>query len=216
MVTTMKSATLTLRAKVPLASFAVPYAREFVESYPFPPPTTVYGLLLSFIGETNRFRYEGSQIAVLVLGVPTPSLILRKIRRFKDKEVTSKNNSKPDYVTLLEGLEFITCVRDSNLQGVPSLTQELKKAIHHPEKIQRFGGLSCGESHNLVDTLEICVPSDSDAQRGWVLGPAEFGEWTIPLWVDHVGSANTRWTTASFQQSTNGIQDSDFFIIASK
>ena len=38
----------------PVASFRVPRAREYFETFPCPPPSTVYGMLLSMVGEVNR------------------------------------------------------------------------------------------------------------------------------------------------------------------
>src|SRR6202044_1447868 len=37
----------------PVASFRVPQAREYWETLPCPPPATVYGMLLSAVGEPN-------------------------------------------------------------------------------------------------------------------------------------------------------------------
>lgn len=40
---------ISVRVQVPYASFRKSYARSFAESYPFPPPATVYGMLLSLV-----------------------------------------------------------------------------------------------------------------------------------------------------------------------
>ncbi len=55
---------IALYVSVPVASFRVPRAREYFETFPIPPPATVYGMLLSMSGETNRRIYEGTEIAV--------------------------------------------------------------------------------------------------------------------------------------------------------
>ena len=47
---------ITLRVEVPYASFRKSYARSFAETYPLPPPATVYGMLLSLVGERFRRR----------------------------------------------------------------------------------------------------------------------------------------------------------------
>lgn len=209
--------TLWLRVSVPIASFTIPYAREFVESFPFPPPTTVYGMLLSYIGETNRFKYRGTRIAVRVIGIPAMSLVLRKFRRFKDKEVTSDKNSKPDYQTLLTNVNFLAGVQDPESDQAPSLVRELKAAFEQPHTINRFGGLSCGESHNLVDTISRLGDPSAIADEIWGLNPSKQGEWTIPLWVDHVGSEQTHWATATFEPVSFEAQtDQDYFVITPK
>ncbi|MHB1404377.1 MAG: type I-MYXAN CRISPR-associated protein Cas5/Cmx5/DevS [Desulfitobacteriaceae bacterium] len=215
MLTKAANTTLWVKVTVPIASFAIPYAREFVESFPFPPPTTVYGMLLSLIGETNRYQYEGSRIRVLVIGTPELSLVLRKIRRFKDKEIGSDKNSKPDFQTLLTGLKFFVGIQDSEDEKIPSLSQSVRKALQYPDSSTRFGGLSCGESHNLIDRITF-VDSPISDELLWELRPQEDGEWTIPLWVDHVGSSGTKWTTATFHRLEGETQSDSFFIVSSK
>ncbi|MHB1654458.1 MAG: type I-MYXAN CRISPR-associated protein Cas5/Cmx5/DevS [Desulfitobacteriaceae bacterium] len=215
MLTKVANSTLWVRVTVPIASFAIPYAREFVESFPFPPPTTVYGMLLSLIGETDRYQYEGSSIRILVIGTPEMSLVLRKIRRFKDKEIGSDKNSKPDFQTLLTGLKFFAGIQDAEDERIPSLSQSVRKALQDPNSITRFGGLSCGESHNLIDQITHMDSLKSDESL-WELRSQENGEWTIPLWVDHVGSSSTRWTTATFQPLEGETLNDGFFIVSSK
>lgn len=38
---------------VPCATFRNSRNREYGHTYPVPPPSTVYGMLLSFVGETD-------------------------------------------------------------------------------------------------------------------------------------------------------------------
>lgn len=193
------------KVTVPIASFVIPLSRELLESYPFPPPATVYGLLLSYIGETNRRAYRGTQIAVGVTRLPEISWVLRKTRRFKHPDLAHKTNSKPDLTSVLTGLEFVAGVRDSQLSAVPSLNGAVLQTIREPSLTSRFGGLSCGESHNLVDTLD-CADEETLRASGegeiWWLLKAEEGEWTVSEWVDHVGSAKSVWVGASFLPET--------------
>ena len=76
-------------------------------------------------------------------------------------------------------------------------------ALKNPGSVQRFGGLSLGESTHLVNEVE---PLDSDLQssryqkrtpspRGQAFLLAPRGHLTLPVWVDHVGSADTRYVT---------------------
>ena len=44
---------ISLMVSVPFCSFRKPYAREFFETERIPPPATVYGFLLSLIGEED-------------------------------------------------------------------------------------------------------------------------------------------------------------------
>lgn len=206
-----------LRVTVPIASFAVPQAREFVESYPFPPPSTVYGMLLSMIGETDRKKYIGTRLSVIVSRLAYPNMILRKIRRVKKADLNDATNSRPDYQTLLTGLEFFVGVESPS--SVPAnLTEKIRSALKYPESIRRFGGLSCGESHNLVDQINLVsdqvVLETLEENESWVLKPNPTGDWSVQVWVDHVGSLNTVWERASFEPVEQlEINSLDFFEI---
>src|SRR5260221_11423074 len=70
---------------VPVASFRVPRAREYFETFPCPPPSTIYGMLLSMVGEVNRRVHEGTEIAVAMLSQPDCSIVLRTLWRGKDR-----------------------------------------------------------------------------------------------------------------------------------
>jgi len=75
---------------VPIASFRVAQAREYWETYPCPPPSTVYGMLLSLVGEQNRLAHRGAEIALAITSdpqrlvdtrAPYPSVVLRTLWR---------------------------------------------------------------------------------------------------------------------------------------
>lgn len=188
-----------VRVQVPIASFGIPFAREFIESYPFPTPATVYGMILSYIGEVDRSLYVGSRLAIVVTRLGMPSLVLRKIRRLKSRDLNDAKNSKPEMQTVLSGLEFLVSVsRDGS-----TLAHQIRQTFTRPRETNRFGGLSCGESHNLVDEFSVITGSDVEAYLGtteaFCLQPDESGEWSVPVWVDHVGSRHTVWQRASFR-----------------
>jgi CRISPR-associated protein Cas5t len=63
-----------LYVSVPVAGFRVPRAREYFETFPIPPPATIYGMLLSIVGETNRRVHEGTEIAIGLLSEPEYSV----------------------------------------------------------------------------------------------------------------------------------------------
>jgi CRISPR-associated protein Cas5t len=214
---TIKTERIWLQVTVPIASFAVPQAREFVESYPFPPPSTVYGMLLSMIGETNRKKYIGTRLSVIVSRLAYPNMILRKIRRVKKADLNDATNSRPDYQTLLTGLEFFVGVESPSSLSA-NLIEKIRSALKYPESIHRFGGLSCGESHNLVDQINLVseqvVLVTLEENESWVLKPNSTGDWSVQVWVDHVGSLNTVWERASFEPVGQlEIKNLDFFEI---
>lgn len=47
---------------VPVATFRQSYAREYGKTYPYPPHSTVYGLLLSLVGEMDMNKHCGVQL----------------------------------------------------------------------------------------------------------------------------------------------------------
>jgi CRISPR-associated protein Cas5t len=47
--------------------------REYGKTYPVPPPSTVYGMLLSLVGETDAYKHCGVQLAIAMLSQPRKS-----------------------------------------------------------------------------------------------------------------------------------------------
>lgn len=177
---------VSLRVTVPACSFRKAYAREFLESERVPPPATVYGFLLSLIGEEDRSRYIGSEIAVAVVNVPEVSTVLRTIWRVKKRvEGPGKgSNKRPDYQEILTGLEFGVWIK-------PGPLAEQLCSLKSPENICRFGGLSLGESRDLVNDIDM-DPAWHREDALWLTQDEE-GEYPLPVWVDHVGSKGTVW-----------------------
>lgn len=186
---------------VPVACFRVPRAREYFETFPCPPPATVYGMLLSMVGETNRRVHEGAEIAIAMLSVPSYSTVLRTLWRVKNKNegLGQGNNRRPDFQELLTDLRFIAWVRrgvhESNEQ---SLAERLSEAFLQPSIVSRFGGLSLGESTHLVDEVK---PYTQSTERGRVLMKDDDGDLSLPVWVDHVG-ADTRWAQYTLRETS--------------
>jgi CRISPR-associated protein Cas5t len=177
--TILKKMTLALKVEVPIASFRQSRAREYAETYPVPPPSTVYGMLLSMVGEMNRYRHCGVRLAIALLSQPQKSTVLRTFRRFKKKDVHDATNARPDYQELLTDIQFVVWINSSQEVEKPDLSERLQAAFENPAAINRFGGLCLGESRDLVNA--IAPISDQD------------GLLTLPYWVDHVGSRATRW-----------------------
>lgn len=184
-----------LRVSVPIACFRKGMAREYLETEPLPPPATCYGFLLSLVGETNRGRHIGCRIGPVLLNQPEQSVVLRTVWRVKKTPLGSSGNTRPDYQQLLSPVELVVWLDSSGEQADhgPPLEARVASALTDPASIQRFGGLSLGESTHLVDEVSVFV---GDAQRqGRAFLLTERGRLTLPVWVDHVGSAGTRYAT---------------------
>lgn len=182
-------------AEVPYASFRKSYARSFAETYPLPPPATVYGMLLSLVGERFRHTHEGVLLAFAYKRLPRIATTLRKLSRFKYgvPSKQTKHGNAPDFVETLSGIEFL-CWIDSSQEKNKGLTKCLEErielAINFPLKIDRFGVLCLGLSDDGVNDVKLIQEVDGKWRR---LLPSDVGKMELPVWVDHVGSANTRW-----------------------
>lgn len=206
---------ITLRVEVPYASFRKSYARSFAETYPLPPPATVYGMLLSLVGERFRQRHERVRLAFAyrchqdederrVCGrpcLPNIATTLRKLSRYKygvpGKQ--SKLGNAPDFIETLCGIEFICWVDsskekanedDSTTGGGRKLEDRIVEALQSPASVSRYGVLCLGLSDDAINDVSLCEKTDGEWHR---LIRSEAGTMELPVRVDHVGAAKTRW-----------------------
>lgn len=193
---------LGLRVTVPIACFRKGLAREYLETEMFPPPSTCYGFLLSLVGETDRRKHIGVRLTAGLLVKPALSVVLRTVWRVKKTPLGSSGNTRPDYQQLLSGSDLIIWL-DSSAESVsPSLESRVVMALEQPAAISRFGGLSLGESTHLVD--EVCLLSGDSVWLGQSVEQfvaSDRGRLTLPVWVDHVGSAGTRYVTGNLESA---------------
>ncbi|MBE9125497.1 MULTISPECIES: type I-MYXAN CRISPR-associated protein Cas5/Cmx5/DevS [unclassified Coleofasciculus] len=187
---------ISLEVEVPIACFRVSRAREYAETYPVPPPATVYGMLLSMVGELDRYQHCGVKLAIALLSEPEKSTVIRTFRRFKNKEIFHPTNARPDYQELLSDIRFVVWVASGTDAAQPRLSERLRDAIANPETVNRFGGLSLGESRDLINAINLLPENYHGESLQWLV-QQEDGLLTLPSWVDHVGSQGTRW--ARFQ-----------------
>ena len=185
-----------LYVTVPIACFRKGLAREYLETEPLPPPSTCYGFLLSLVGETQRGRHIGCRVAPALVGRPSQSVVLRTVWRVKKTPLGSSGNTRPDYQQLLAGVEVLIWADSSGEShgDGSTLEERLTTALESPSLVQRFGGLSLGESTHLVDEV-LLVNATAELRlrdrpiQAFLLSPT--GRLTLPVWVDHVGSTGT-------------------------
>jgi CRISPR-associated protein Cas5t len=196
---------LALEVTVPVACFRKGFAREFWETEDLPPPATCYGFLLSLVGEYDRRRHIGAAVCPALLGQPDRSTVLRTLWRVKSRNDApgSGGNARPDYQELLTGVRLAIWIHSgAEAGGRPSLEDRVALALDHPEQIVRSGGLSLGESTHLVDSVSRLVGANAETARAFLL--ADRGKLTLPVWVDHVGSAGTRYVTGDLVDVNDG------------
>jgi len=120
-----------LYISTPIACFRVPRAREYFETFPCPPPSTVYGMLLSMVGEVNRRAHEGAEIAIALLTKPGYSVVLRTLWRVKSKKygLGLGENRRPDFQELLTDIGLAIWVRrGADEINTPSLAERVDHA----------------------------------------------------------------------------------------
>lgn len=184
---------------VPVACFRKGLAREYLETERLPPPATCYGFLLSLVGETDRRRHVGIRVAPVLIGKPEVSTVLRTVWRVKQTPLGSPGNTRPDYQQLLTNVELVIWL-DSTQETDGNLEQRVREALTAPSAVSRFGGLSLGESTHLVDEVVLMDAAKPPLTElvGHAFLLAERGRLTLPVWVDHVGSAGTVYATGNF------------------
>ena len=197
---------ITLHIEVPYASFRKSYARSFAETYPFPPPATVYGMLLSYVGEYLRASHIGVKLAFAYKDQPKIATTLRKLSRYKYGVASkqSKVGNAPDYIETLCNIDFICWVDSSSekKQKGLSLEQRLVEAIQSPEQITRKGLVCLGLSDDTINDMSLV--ENIEGKWHW-LNPNNTGQIELPIWVDHVGSYHTRWQRFDFEASPSVI-----------
>jgi CRISPR-associated protein Cas5t len=176
-----------LKISAPFASFKHSYSREYAGSYSFPPPSTVYGCLLSLVGEINIQHHQGVKIAIALVSKPQSSIVMRTFRRLKNSDLNSPSNSKPDFQEILSGIEIVIGIDSS--EDINNLEIRVVQALTHPENIERFGGLSLGESRDLIDDIQVIKEPSKSLQ--WLTKNTQ-GKIKLPLIVDYLGSQNTK------------------------
>lgn len=196
---------LALRVHVPVACFRNPYARDYVETFPTPPPSTVYGMLLSLVGEEQRGRHIGAKLVIARIARVKPgqrhptsepaSRVLRTFFRWKNaKDMTDGKNRAPDYQELLTNVRVAIWLSDGEEVGRPTLRERVTAALAAPNTVSRYGALCLGESTHMVDgvwKLDERPLGQGDVLE--VVAPDPRGTLSLPVWADHVGSKGTRW-----------------------
>ncbi len=192
---------------VPIACFRKGLAREYLETERLPPPATCYGFLLSLVGETKRERHIGCRVAPALLNRPDQSVVLRTVWRVKSKPLGSPGNSRPDFQQLLTDVEALIWIDSSEepADRGSNLEARVRESLTMPSNVSRFGGLSLGESTHLVNEVSLFderlhTRLADHAENAEVFLTHDCGRLTLPVWVDHVGSAGTRYATGNLER----------------
>jgi CRISPR-associated protein Cas5/DevS len=111
-------------------------------------------------------------------------------------------NARPDYQELLTNVRVVIWIDSTDeVDQKLVLEERVSIAIANPSSIDRFGGLSLGESSHLVDEVSFidCIDNTAKAEQVQLFVVRERGRYTLPVWVDHVGSAGTLYATGDLE-----------------
>jgi CRISPR-associated protein Cas5t len=178
---------LTLKYTAPICAFRPYEAREFQESLPAPPPSTLFGMLLSLCGlePADRERFAGIELASAVLSpVLDRSVVLRRMRRGGIGPL--KRN--PEFQELLTQFAGIVALRPGGGGEGGEFIEQIGQALAQPAGLTRYGALSIGESAFLID--EIGIHADETELEWLVRDPHGFLDLTV--WIDFADPVRTR------------------------
>lgn len=200
-----------LHVETPYASFRKSFARSFAETYALPPPATVYGMLLSLVGEHFRKRHEGVRLAFAYKRIPRIATTLRKFSRYK-YGVPNKQSSlgnAPDFIETLCNIEFLCWIDSSEEKSLTdgesknaTLEKRIETALHQPEETTRRGVLYLGLSDDAVNDVSLIGGASGAWHR---LLPNDQGRLELPIWADHIRSFDTRFNRYELEDEPNLI-----------
>ena len=196
-----------LYLECPCTSFPRSFARDFKETYRYPPPSTVYGMLLSLVGEVDMAAHGGVKLAIGTIGDDRPiSRIVRKQRhhKFGVKHLgsyPSSQFSKPNHHELLTDLRFVVRIDSTDEKATIKLIERVAIALSTPEQITRFGGLSLGESWAMLNGIRVYREDDGSIR--W-LTQDKRGLIGLPVWINR---ETTQGTFARFSFADDFIED---------
>jgi CRISPR-associated protein Cas5t len=178
----------------PCTSFPRSFARDYKETYRYPPPSTIYGLLLSLVGEVDMMAHVGVKLAIGIIGNDPPiSRIVRKQRhhKFSVKHLgtyPTSQFSKPNHHELLTDLQVAIRIDSSEEAAAVKLIDRVAIALSTPEQITRYGGLSLGESWALVNGARLYRETDGTIR--WLVKDNR-GLIGLPVWIDRQTTQGT-------------------------
>jgi len=195
----------TLYLDCPCTSFPRSFARDYKETYLYPPPSTIYGFLLSLVGEEDLTAHLGVKLAIGLIGEEPPiSRIVRKQRHHKFSRTHQgtyppSQFSKPNFQELLTDLKVVVKIDSTQETSTLKLDERVAIALSSPDKISRFGGLSLGESWALVNGIRNYRPDDGEVK--WLVKDNR-GLIGLPIWIDRQTSQGTfqRFSIGEFSQ----------------
>ena len=193
----------------PCTSFPRSFARDYKETYLYPPPSTIYGCLLSLVGEEDLTAHLGVKLAMGIIGERPPiSRIVRKQRHHKFSKThmgtyPPSQFSKPNFQELLTDVKLVIKLDSSDELAKINLDERVAIALTSPQEITRFGGLSLGESWALINGIRPY--RETDGKIDWLVKDCR-GLISLPVWINRQNQRGT------FQRFSFGEFSSDCWV----
>lgn len=212
-----------IQITAPIASNRKAYANNYGESYSYISPITVYGFLLSLVGEHNIKAHENVQLAFAYKNKPEKSRLIKKQTKiklgilgkaFSKKDSRDVEGLTPDYIEKLSDVNMICSIDSSREIGTKKLEERVVEAIKHPENIFRsVGVLSLGTSDDLIDDLYLL---DSIlGEKLLKLVPNKRGKFEMPIWLNHLYGIGNKFQRYLVKETTEGFLENDYVAICS-
>ena len=132
-------------------------------------------------------HHRGVKIALALASKPQSNIVMRTVRRLKNADLNHPSNSKPDFQEVLSGVEIVVGV--DSCEDTNDLETRIVESLSNSKFTERFGGLSIGESKDLIDDIQILEKPSQSLQ--WLTINTK-GKIKLPLIVDYMGSKNTK------------------------
>lgn len=177
---------IALRLSVPFARWCRPRAGSYNESLTHPTIATVYGCLLSAVGEYDRSAHVGVRVTIGVIRQGDVSTLLYKKIKKTDKPLKEQDR-RLDFLRTLRKVDVVTNSElliyvDSSSEGGTRLEDRLVQALRDPGSVVREGVWCLGYSDDMIDDHELYTDS-FPASDVFLLD--DEGDISIPVWVDH-------------------------------
>lgn len=187
-----------LYLECPCTSFPRSFARDYKETYPYPPPSTIYGFLLSLVGEEDMTTHLGVKLAIGIVGNDSPisRIVLKqrhhkfdnggtdhkkRVKKYGEGIYPTSNFSKPNHQEILTDLHIALKLDSSQESTTVKLEERVAIALSSPAQITRFGGLSLGESWALINGIRYYREFDGGIR--WLVKDRR-GLIGLPVWID--------------------------------
>lgn len=169
-------------------SWRPPMRSDYVESYVVPPPSTVYGALLSLVGETDPTRHVGCRVTASHVCHAGTQIVLAHAWRQKTPGNPRGvgDNKTIRFEEIFHDVQIILWVDSSDESTTPTLEQRLIQAENRRFRGRRFGIPCVGNATDTIHAHQIIHNPPHQVTTFLLPGPVPERRRSVcmPVWVD--------------------------------